>query len=147
MKRLSAQSLIELLLVITILAMVGFALFFSYSRSQSTQALKASLEGLSDDLRLAHVFSREGRDRAQWGIVSNTDKRGYELKYKSSLVQGTLSKKSLENTVEFAQDFQIWFEPGTGYYSSPTTILLKNKYGKLMHLTVSSTGVVETYYQ
>lgn len=147
MKRLSAQSLIELLLVITILAMVGFALFFSYTRSQSNQALKSSTEQLANDLRLAHVYSREGRERSQWGITSTLDKKGYELFYRNSTIQKRQSGKNLETTVEFDQSFEVWFEAGTGYLLSPKTIVLKNKYGRQMHLTVSSTGVIETFYQ
>lgn len=147
MKKSPAFSLIELLVVVTIIGTVLFVLYLSYTRSQANQGLRSSAEQLVDTLRRAHVFAREARTEKSWGVV-------WDSKNSYSLVAGTPDKidsregpKQLEAFVEFPQEFNIWFDIGTGETNEAKVIVLENEYKKQMRIRIYKSGLIEIVEQ
>jgi prepilin-type N-terminal cleavage/methylation domain-containing protein len=145
MKHSSAFTLVELLVTIAIMGIIILPMYFSYTRTQANQGLRATSEQLISNIKQAHVFAREAKDQKSWGVKRGSDDTSYEL------IAGTcgttnytrIQTKSAEPLVKFPQDFFVCFEIGTGEPVAETTIVVENKYGITKSLKVYKTGLVE----
>ncbi len=152
MKRAPAYTLIEVLIVVTILGIVALPGLVNYSRSQARQKLQAAAEILANHLRQARTFARDGRPggpsnlSSSWGVVSVTDDE-YDLKSQNA-TDGISTEENYrlnEGIVFSTASVEVWFErlsgnPQSGYTSS---IELTNKYGQKFRVEISGTGVIE----
>lgn len=143
MKNNSALTLFEILVSIAILGLVGFPLYFSYTRTQANQALHASAERLADTVSRAKIYSREARDQKSWA-VKNVDDKTYNLLGIDSKGQVIDKRLTVEPLVKINGNFNIVFAIGTGETSQNYTIILENKYGKQIKVEVSKIGLIET---
>jgi prepilin-type N-terminal cleavage/methylation domain-containing protein len=142
-KRLSrGMTLFELLIVSAIFVVTLVPLLLTYRSYRTTQALAASAEAVANHTREAHIFSREARDRREWGIRS-INASLYTLF--SSGLEGTRDEErhALESGVEFADSFEILFTIGTGEALDDSVIELVNINGKETLVKISKFGVVE----
>lgn len=137
----SAVTLIELLVVIAIIGIIALPMYISYTRSGANQALRSSGEQLSNDIRLAHVFAREAKDKKGWGVKSES-KTSYSQVSGSKSNFAVVKTFPLEPLVEFPDEFSLWFTVGTGELENPQSIVLTNKYGKSLRIDVEKTGIV-----
>jgi type II secretory pathway pseudopilin PulG len=143
----AAHTLIELLVVVALLGIISLPLYFSYARAQENQGLKVSTEQLADILRTAHVFSREARDLSAWSVRSESDLRSYSLYYSRASGSRIYKTYTLERGTQFPSSFVQLFDVGSGETATPSSILLRNSFGRTMKIDISGTGVIETFFE
>ena len=135
-------TLIEMLVVISLLSVMTFPIIITYRNSRSQQALRSSSEQLADHIRTTHIFARESKDKKGWGIVS-TGPSSY------ALAAGTLNNHtldlvySLEQDITFVNGFSIWFDQGSGNTENPVSVELTNAAQKKIKIDVLKSGTVE----
>lgn len=138
----SGVTFIELLLVLVIISVVFIPFLLTFRTTRTNQALRSSASEIADTLRNAHVFAREAKDTAGWGVI-NTSTNEYVV------VKGTEDSYSqdsdhiLETGVNFESDFYLWFAIGTGETDSNHKVVLLGDNGKRLEVTIYKTGVVE----
>lgn len=143
MKRLTAAfSLVELLVVISILSIISIALYVSYSGSRSNQAVASDAEVLANTLRQAHIYSRQSRESKSWGVVAR-DLVSYHLVSRTSVTESQDKLYQLDPQVSFSDTFEMWFDQGSGDASNPGQITLVSNRGKHYVVSVESGGIVE----
>lgn len=154
-----AYTLVEILLVVSILGLVAVASYTPLVQSRNNQNLKSIVETLADNLRRAHIFSRELKNQKVWGIVriSPTEYALVSAPPTSEVVAEVTQPLppseyiveqsfTLSSATVFSQNFPpIWFIQGTGGTYAQSDIELKNSNQVEMHLTVFPTGLVEIY--
>lgn len=142
MKRNSAVTLIEMLVVMAVMAIIALPLYISYTRTQANQTLRASTEQLADTFRRAHVFAREAKDEKAWAVKSDS-LTSYSLIAGNDANFKTEKATTLETFVKFPADFRVWFEVGTGDARMPQSVTIENTYGKQFVIEIFKTGIVE----
>lgn len=142
MRKSTAFTLIEVLLVVTLIGVIMIPLYISYTKTQANQGLRSTTEQLSDALTQAHIFAREARDKKAWGVKRVSD-NAYSIISGNPSSFTTLQTKSAEKFVSFPNDFSVWFEIGTGDTASEQEISVQNKDGITRKLKVTKTGLVE----
>lgn len=145
-KRNRAFTLVEILLVVTIIGLTIVPLFITYRSSRANQALRTSAEDLANTLRSAHILAREAKDSKNWGVIGEGG-----MQY--SLVSGVAdnyqvsSVGSLEQGVSIGDSFSIWFNIGTGESDAISTIEMTAQNDRQIEITVLKTGIVEVTEQ
>ncbi|RJR30113.1 hypothetical protein C4564_00960 [Candidatus Microgenomates bacterium] len=139
---ISAFSLIELLLVVTLIGIFSVPLFITYRTSRSNQALRASAEGLANTLRSAHILAREAKDSKNWG-VANSNNSTYDLLSGSQGKSEKFSTVALDEGIYFSDGFEIWYTIGTGETKDERVVELVNQNGKTIQVQALTSGVVE----
>lgn len=134
-------TIIELLLVISIIAIFIVSFVITYRTSRANQALRTSAEKYADVVRNAHVFAREAADKKGWGVVKNNDTQ-YSLISGSSTDWSVVTNYTLESQVVFEDDFFLWFDIGTGELESSQTVVLVVDGGKRIPIEILQTGIV-----
>lgn len=142
MKRFSALTIIEVLIVVSLITTLSLPLYFSYTRTQAHQSLKTSSEQLADTIRSAHLFSRESRDEKSWG-VKRVNEETYALIASPKNNPHIEKYTGLETFVTMPENFEVWFDVGTGETNENLEINLENKYGRQVVISVYKTGVVD----
>jgi hypothetical protein len=135
-------TLIELVLVMSMIALVSFPLVIGIRNMKMKQAMKYSVTNMVSDLRLIHGFAREEKDQAGWGI-QYVDKNSYQI------VSGNLpdivatNSKDLETPVVFKQSFPlIWFVRGAGVMDSPISIILQSSDDIESTVEITKDGII-----
>ncbi|GEM_PF-1635950 len=136
-------TLVEMIIVVTLVTIVVIPLLFSARQSTQLQNLRTSASVLSDDLQTSRVFSRDAREKKGWGIVS-TDRKSYIIATGNDANFASIMTRQLERGVTFDEDVSVWFELGTGTPLSEETITLKNEQGQSYEIHINSVGVIET---
>jgi len=135
-------SLVEVLVVVTIIGFFVVPLLITYQASRSTRALQASAEEVVNNVKSAHIFARESRDRRNWGVTSLSGDK-YAI-FSKGTGDKTIEKSFfLESGVRFASGFEVLFEIGTGETDSQKTVELENDRGLKSRIEILETGVVE----
>lgn len=142
MHKQSALSLFELLIVIALIGLISLPLYFSYTRSQANQSLRSSSEQLQHSIETAHVSAREAKDKRAWGVKS-LDSKSFALISGKPGSYKTERVTSLESLVEFPDNFEVWFEIGSGDAEKNSSIVIANSYNKTATISVSKTGIVD----
>lgn len=137
-------TLVEILIVMAILGLLSFPLLITYQTSRAKQALRISTEVFADNLRTAHIFSREAKDEKSWGIKRD-DRASYALVSKQTGDWQAEKVYKLENQVEFVGDFFVWFEIGTGETTSDLSLKLKNSKGHKLKVDILKKGTIEVH--
>lgn len=154
-----AFTLVEIFLVVSILGLLAVASYTPLVQSRNNQNLKVTGETLADNIRRAHIFSRELKSQKVWGIirVSPTEYALVSAPPQSEVVaevkqplppsaHAVEQSFSLESTVVFSHNFPpIWFIQGTGGTYDQYEIKLKNANQVEMRVTIFPTGLVEIY--
>ena len=78
MKFKPALSLIELLLVVSLIGILSLPGVLGIINIRARQSLDVSTNKFAEIMRQAHIFSRENRESLSWG-VKGTDKNSYQL--------------------------------------------------------------------
>lgn len=136
-------TLIELLLVFSLVAILATGAFISFVGSRKNQALAASANNLQTVLNRARIYSRDIRDETAWGVIKNNS-NSYDLVKGNPENIVFVQRFNLDSPIVFDDsDFKIWFKPGSGDTDSLTKIILLNPKGKKITITVTVTGLVE----
>ncbi len=142
--RQAGFTLLELLIVLVLLGVTVVPLYFSYTRQQAKQGLKASAQGFSDIVRRAHIFAREAKDKKSWGIKRNSG-TSYSLISQGKDSPGWNDEQLflVEPLVFFKDSFNIVFNVGTGETDSDAVVTLEDKYGDQLIVNIYESGLVE----
>jgi type II secretory pathway pseudopilin PulG len=141
-KNIRALTLVELLIVIAIIIVLLLPLLITYRTSRASQALRASTEQLADDIRTAHIYARESKDKKAWGI-KKLGSDSYALVSGTDTTSVISQNFHLEPGITFTNDFIIWFGSGTGETLLDSSVMLQNLNGKKMEVVVIKSGAVE----
>ena len=138
MRSTPAFTLIEILLVISILRLVLITAFSTFVTSSANQELVSSGQQLADRLRTAHIFAREAKDQKEWTIAS-IDSQTY------ALFSGTdeVEQFRLNNKVFFTNSFLVKFTIGTGMVEAQQEIELITPQKIKLKISILESGVIE----
>lgn len=143
MRNRPALSLIELMLVVTIVGILATAGGLGVVAIRSKQAVGLAAENLAGVLRQAHIFSREDRDQKSWGVKLNGPK-GYMLVGRDaggSVIE--IAKYKLGSPVVFvAWPAEVWFDRGTGGTAAGVSWRMTAPRAGVVAVEVSAAGVV-----
>jgi prepilin-type N-terminal cleavage/methylation domain-containing protein len=136
-------TLIEILLVFSLVAILATGAFISFLGVKANQALSASAENLQTVLNRARMYARDGRDEKAWGVIEHGT-TGYDLVEGSPGDFSVNRNFGLESPTRFGgSDFLVWFQPGSGDVSTGVDILLTNQRGAVAIVSVKTTGLIE----
>jgi len=135
-------TLVEILIVLTLIATLTVPLIISYQNSRTTQALRTSAEELANQVRSAHVFAREANEQKGWGIL-RTSETTYSLVSGEKYDWTVVTSRRTEHGVTFQNDFFIWFELATGETDMDYSIVLSTPKGITQTVNIVTTGLVE----
>jgi type II secretory pathway pseudopilin PulG len=142
MKLRPALTLVELVLVISLIAILTAGALVSFTGSRRQYALKFSSENLVNELRRAHIFSRENRDDKSWGIrildsknyiLINRDVAGETIKYTFRLPESVTFETS---------GIDIWFDQVTGNTASDINFGILSDGGMTKIINISQYGII-----
>lgn len=138
-----ALTLIELMLVVSIISIISAAGFYLSSNFRTRQALTSSSDEVISNLRRAHVFSRESKDDMDWGIRRKSD-TVYALVSRDISSSAEVLLYSLHAPITFAPgNFEIWFDQGTGETANPITISMQSPKGEIRQIGITKSGGIE----
>ena len=144
MRRSPAFTLVEILVVITIIGLLTTVAFFSLITSRANQALSASAEQAAEIFRRAHIFSREAKDHKTWGVKSDSQGEYMLITYTSTPTAVQEEKKyQLERGISFIGNFNIWFARGTGEPDMAYTVELINHNQVRAGIVVTTIGAID----
>jgi prepilin-type N-terminal cleavage/methylation domain-containing protein len=146
MKVSPAFTLIELLVVIALLGFITISGASVITSAKANQEIRVSSDKLTDTLRRAHIFSRDGKDEKQWGVHSDGGK-SYQLlsRVATDAAPLVVSDIPLPSSVTISSPFTVWFFQGTGETGTKTVIHLNTASSLNMTISVEKTGVIDTY--
>lgn len=137
-------TLVEILVVTTIIAVVAIPFLITYRNSRANQALRVSAEQFADQARSVHVFAREAKDKKSWGLMRMSD-TSYAILSGSDMSSDIVTTRSLESQITFLDEFTVWFTVGTGETSDNSSIRLSNPNGIVSRVEINKNGVVEVF--
>jgi type II secretory pathway pseudopilin PulG len=144
MSKKPAFTVIEILVVLTLVAALAVPSFLAIGKFRNQQAMDSAVAKLESAFKQARIYARESKDGVGWGVV---------LKDSSTfvLVSGiptdfeAQSEFVLSDPVRFETgSFAVWFDQGSGNTAFEQEIGLRLPNGESKTVTVSSTGIVET---
>jgi len=135
-------SLLELLLTLGLVGLIVIPLVMTYRVSYRNQALRVSAEKFANRVGEAHVYAREARDKKEWCLRRKTD-QDYVLVAGTREHNEVVSTYSLEKSVMFAGDFNLWFEIGTGRLGEGSKVKLVSEYGGEVEIELDASGFAE----
>jgi type II secretory pathway pseudopilin PulG len=142
MKSRSAFTYIEVILVVVLLTMLSLPLLFNYLNVSNKYHLQAAVTDVSDAVRTAHVYSREGQKQEAWG-VHTVNENTFEVIRGSSQRFTVEATKVIPNDIKFKNAFTVWFTLGTGETAADQEILLESQKGQVGQIIVYKTGVLD----
>lgn len=135
-------TLIELLLVFSLVAILATTAFVSFSGTKMNQALFASGQQLEMILQRARIYSRDQKDYKAWGVVMHDDV-SFDLVSGSEKTPTIEQTFYLESPTKFSDhDFAVWFDPGEGTANQEKIVLINPK-GRTIEVHVSQVGLIE----
>jgi len=136
-------SLLEVLIVCALIASTLIPVLIGWRTSRSNQALKTSAESFSNDLRSAHIYAREAKNSQSWGL-KQVDPNSYQLVSGNKDDSTIESPMALESQINFVnENFEVWFDIGTGETNDKQSIELENMIGKRIKIDIHKTGLIE----
>lgn len=145
-------TLVEILVVISLIAFVAIPSILSFSNIRSRQALALGTENLASALKRAHIYAREAKGEAAWGIKFSCN-NGYSLWSKDSNgilkaeVETGLPEPIIFDNCTTAIPNEIWFKRGSGDANGDYILFLRPNNSlspMLSKVVVNSNGSVET---
>lgn len=142
-----AFTLVEILVVLVIFFIVAVPLYVNVTAIRSRQHLEEAAEQLFASLKSAHVYAREIKNNAGWGVDFLNEKT-YRVVYGKSLTDPALA---IEKSYSLNPEIRIldygskdtWFEKGTGMTTAQTEIKLVNKKNQVIPIILYTSGLVE----
>lgn len=138
-----ALTLIEILLIITIISIVSIPSFLGVTSIRNKQALGLARENLTATFTRAHIFSREGKDDAEWGVFCK-DIYTYQMLSRKLGTETVEAESSLGKGIFFDNcDWQrVWFLAQSGDVENGVIISIKNNSGVEQRIQILSSGSV-----
>jgi prepilin-type N-terminal cleavage/methylation domain-containing protein len=143
MKLSPAFTLIEILVVVSLIGLLSLGGVTAFITAKNNQDLSQSTDHVVDTIRRAHIFSRDGREEKEWGVQS-TDNDQYMIVSRSlpEDVPQVVVTYSLPSSVHFSAPFLVWFGKGTGEIEAPFIETIENTNKQKTTLRVEKTGMV-----
>jgi type II secretory pathway pseudopilin PulG len=142
MKLRPALTLVELVLTMSLIAILAAGTMYAYAGAKQRYALKLSSDGLANELVRAHIFSREDKGEKSWGIKV-TDDHNYAAVSRDETGVNINFEYSLAEPVVFAPGVtEIWFDRGTGNTANNMSIGLVSPRGGTKTINITPSGVI-----
>lgn len=142
MKLRPALTLIEMMVSLSLIAVLVVPGVIVYNNIRVKQSLLVASENLGLVLQRAHVYSREERNSRMWG-VRRVNSTTYELRNRDLSGTYSVTTYRLDNPITFqTSSFDLWFAQGTGEVNSPTTIVVRDPRNNQVRVEVTKLGVV-----
>jgi prepilin-type N-terminal cleavage/methylation domain-containing protein len=136
-------TLIEILLVFSLLAIVGGFCCIEFWKTKANQAVASSASSLQTVLTRAKNYAKDEREAKAWGVKKN-DEASYQLMSGSPGSAENRQKFYLDSPTRFeGADWTVWFSPGEGRTGTGVTIVVSGPTGKTKKVKVSSSGLIE----
>jgi len=143
MRNKPALTLIELVLVVTIVSILATAGVLGMFTIRSKQALELSAENLAGAFKQAHLFAREGRDQSDWGVRSDGGKKFSLIKSDLPENVNEVTKFQLEPPAVFdISAAEVWFNRENGGTTANVSWRVKSARAGTAMVEVTTTGVV-----
>ncbi|HEU4965936.1 MAG TPA: prepilin-type N-terminal cleavage/methylation domain-containing protein [Candidatus Saccharimonadales bacterium] len=142
-RRMQGFTLLEMLLSLTIIAVLAGLSLPVYMRLQQAQDLDGSVQKVVDDLRRAQLYSRDGYMDSTWGVHVATGAvtifQGNSFATRNSTYDEV---KSLPGAIVITSPTDIWFSK---LYAQPDTasIITLTVAGMQKTIQVNSYGMVD----
>jgi len=137
-----ALKLVELILTISIIAILSTAGVSLYAGVRQKYALKLSTDNLVGELQRVHIFSRENKEDKSWGIRI-VDDRNYLVVSRDAITETVKFSYSLTQSVTFVNGaIDIWFDQVSGNTPSNINLQLVNPRGDTKTITVTQYGLI-----
>ena len=153
MKSRAAFTLIELLMVVSILGLLGFPFLGNYLKSRGNAEVYTSTQWTMDALQRAQLFAQSEKNNQSWGVRSVDIPAGYEIVAWDTLAPNeipihvsAIERKTFPGGIIFVNPFFVRFQQGTGK-TDDTQIILSNKNNLIQTIEISSTGIIELVSQ
>ena len=139
-------TLVELLIVTALIALLIVPAFINYLGAIRNQQLLTAGEQLAEQVRLAHVSSREFRDEKMWGIQTTSPFTTYSLVSSEEGITKIEKTYPLSSSLSFetTNTVNVWFTPSKGELDTAQQVLtIRSSYGKRISVTIFHSGLVE----
>lgn len=145
-------TLVEVLVVISLIAFVAIPSILSFSNIRNRQALILGTENLISSLKRAHIYAREAKGESAWGIKFSCN-NGYSLWSKDlsgavkAEVETGLPEPIIFDNCSTSVPSEIWFKRGTGDASGDYILFLRPNNSlspMLSKIIVNSNGSIES---
>jgi hypothetical protein len=144
MKIRPALTLIELLISIAAISIIAIPAFLSFNSLRTRQALAVSAENFGTVVKRAHIFSRENKTQAAWGVKWNSSS-DYSLVYGTPASYLVNSTYRLDYPATFDSNFGIiWFNQETGDMANTATATVRVPPNTGIKIDISKTGIINT---
>lgn len=147
MRKLAAFTLLEIIVTLGIIGVITGPLMLGFANIRANHALNADTENLSGVFKQAHIYAREQKDSAAWGVMS-TGVNSYRLLARD--MSGTQPKGefTLNSAVNFfTPSFEVWFNQGTGDVKNDLEHLIVLETNSIVDnsqtIRISPKGVIE----
>ena len=142
MRKIPALTLVEVLLLLSVLAVLVSGGMSVLVGVRLNQAMVASAEKFATVIRQAHIFAREEKDDRAWG-VRYEGVNSYSLIAFVETVEVRAGYK-LGSPSVFEDNFGlIIFAQGTGALTDKREIKIRSSNGRAVRVNILETGVVE----
>jgi len=143
MKSKPALSLIELLLVMSLIAILGLTSVVAFGTFRQKQALAASAQELADTISRAHIYSREEKSATAWAVKRiNSQKYVLISGSKTNNIQQEMHQTEAPVYI-LNNSYEIWFNRATGDTNSDIKLNLTTPNGFLKTVEVSENGIIK----
>lgn len=137
-----ALTLIELVLVISIISLLSVGALYAFSTARQNYALKLSGDSVAHQLTRAHIYARENKNEESWG-VKILDSKNYTLTSRDGITETTHFQFSLPDPVRFTPGVsEVWFDQVTGETENSVTLVIESPSGKTKQINVSRYGQI-----
>lgn len=142
MTKRPALTLVELILTISVVAILSAAGINLYTGARQKYALKLSTDNLVSELQRVHIFSRENKEDKSWGIKI-VDDRNYQVLSRDATSETVKFRYTLTHPVSFSSGtVDIWFDQVSGTTPGNISLQLVNPRGDTKTITVTQYGLI-----
>lgn len=143
MKLSPAFTLIEILVVVSLIGLLSLGGVTAFITAKNNQDLSQSTDHIVDTIRRAHIFSRDGREEKEWGVRFQAKEYDLIKRFNDSEPAQVDTAYTLPSSVELTGPFpEIWFGKGTGEIDMMTLVHIQNSNNQQTRIRVEKTGVV-----
>ena len=142
MKHRPALTLVELVLTISIIAIISATGIYLSAGARQKYALKLSTDNLVSELQRVHIFARENKEEKSWGIRI-VDGKNYLMVSREPAGETIKYQFSLAEPVRFSTDpMEIWFDQVTGNTENNISLGLISPRGDVKTINISQYGLI-----
>lgn len=142
MRNRPALTLVELVIVMSLIVLVSTPFVISFSKMKVRGALVQTSRNMANNVRTARIYAREEKDEASWGIRF-VDEKNYTMVSGKPTSYVVKKRYMLEEPIVFEDSFEdIWFGQSNGETDKHYEITLLAGGGLKTKINISKAGIV-----